>query len=131
MDKLGKILIVDDDISYLQSLKSALKYDFDISIASSLKEAKKIIDKEINLFLFDIQLDENDPENRDGIFLLKWVKNNKKYHDIPVVMISVHRDYIKKCKEMKADDFLPKPLNIPELKKVLKNLISKTNPIRD
>ena len=131
MDKLGKILIVDDDISYLQSLKSALKNEFSISISSSIKEAKKLINKEINLFLFDIQLDENDSENRDGITLLKWIKNHKKYRNIPVVMISVHRDYIKKCKEMQADDFLPKPLNIPELKRVLKKLISKTNPIRD
>lgn len=118
-----KILIVDDLIDYLQSLKNALARDFDVVTASSLEEAKEKISSGIDLLLSDIRLDENEPENKDGILLLKWSKEN--FPDVPVMLMSIYRDFdiAVEAVNLGADKFLRKPINIAELKNALQEAL--------
>lgn len=124
MDKLGKILIVDDLADYLQSLKNVLAGEFDVVTATSFSEAKEKLCADIDLLLSDIRLDEDDPENKDGILLLKWAK--EQFLDIPVVLMSVYRDFdvAVEALNLGATKFLKKPINILELKSTLKEMLA-------
>jgi len=104
---------------YLHSLENALKSDFDCILAQSLESAKKSMDVSVSAALVDIRLDENDLENKDGILLLKWLKQN--YHDLPVVMMSAYKefDYAVECLNLGAVKYLKKPIDISELKTLL------------
>ena len=123
MPKLAKILIVDDLIDYLQSLTNALETDFEIVSAASFSEAKEKLNEDINLILSDIRLDESDPDNIDGIRLLEWSKKN--FPDIPVVLMTVHRDFeiAVNALNLGAAKFMKKPINISELKETLKEVL--------
>jgi DNA-binding NtrC family response regulator len=123
VEEKSKILIVDDIEEYLSSLKNVLRGEFSILTATSIAEAKEIINEEVDLLLLDIRLDEDDPQNRDGIHLLKWCKEN--YPTKPVVMMSAYRDFDMSVDALNlgASYFLKKPINIPELKALLRSLI--------
>ena len=123
MPKLSKILIVDDLIEYLQSLTNALEADFEIVSAASFSEAKEKLNDDIDLILSDIRLDESNPNNKDGIALLEWSKKN--FPEIPVVLMTVYRDFeiAVDALNLGAAKFLKKPINISELKKMLKEVL--------
>ena len=121
MEKHGKVLIVDDDTGYLQSLRSILGNEFEVKAASTLKEAKRLMSDEIDALLLDIRLDENDPRNTDGIMLLEWVKKN--HAGVRVVMMSSYRDLDEQCRTLGAEEFLTKPMSIKELRDTLRRLI--------
>jgi len=122
----SKLLILDDFIPYLESLKNVLSDDYEVITASSLDEAIKKSSPDVNLFLIDICLDELKPGiDKSGIDFLRWVKTN--FPNIPVVMMSAYRDFdaVVEALNLGADKFLKKPINIDELKETIKNLIQK------
>lgn len=121
---MAKILIVDDIIEYVESLKNALKNEYEIDVAYSLKEAKEKANETFSLFLVDIRLDESQPSNIDGIIFLEWAKKN--FPQIPVVMMSAYKEFEEKKEEIikkGAETFLKKPINIQNLKETIKTLI--------
>lgn len=120
------ILIVDDVEEYLYSLRNALGREFNILIATSMSGAREIMNDEVELLLLDIKLNEDDPQNKDGILLLKWCKEN--YPNKPVIMMSAYKDFDMAVDALNlgASYFLRKPINITELKALLKNLIEQT-----
>jgi len=82
-----KILIVDDekDIRFiLEEIFSENNYQT-IS-KGTIKETIDFIDNNLfDIAFIDVLLDE---KNRDGLYLLKYIKNKNK--DIPVIMMSGH-----------------------------------------
>jgi len=122
----GTVLIVDDIEDYLHSLRNALEREFEVLTAISMDEAKRVMNEKVDLVLLDIRLDEDDPQNKDGISLLKWCK--ERYSSKPVVMMSAYRDFDMAVDALNlgASYFLRKPINISELKALLKNLIEQT-----
>ena len=117
------ILVVDDMVEYLHSLRNALGREFSILTATSMDEAKIVMNEEVELLLVDIRLNEDDLQNRDGVLLLEWSKEN--YPPKPVVMMSAYRDFDMAVEawNLGASYFLRKPINISELKALLSNLI--------
>ena len=78
----------------------------------------------MDIVLIDIRLDEKDPENKEGLELLKWIRENKK--NMPVVMMSAYRDfdYAVEALNLGANYFVKKPLDPEELLKILRKLTS-------
>jgi two-component system alkaline phosphatase synthesis response regulator PhoP len=71
------------------------------------------IEKEIpKLILLDIML-----PNEDGLSILKKIKNNAKYKDIPVIMLTAKSTEFDKVKglDLGADDYVSKPFGVMEL----------------
>ncbi|MCM8799075.1 MAG: response regulator [Candidatus Omnitrophica bacterium] len=121
---MAKILIVDDIVEYVESLKNILKSEYEIVVAYSLKEAKEKADKTFSLFLVDIRLDESDPKNIDGIIFLEWAKKN--FPEIPVIIMSAYKEFEEKKEEIiarGAEKFLKKPIDIINLKEIIKEFI--------
>ena len=118
------VLIVDDIEEYLDTIKGFIEDDFKSFKARNLQEAKEIIEREtIDIALIDIRLDENDPENKEGLDLLKWIR--EKQPDLPVVVMSAYRefDYAVEALNLGAKYFIKKPVNPEELLRILKELI--------
>jgi DNA-binding NtrC family response regulator len=121
---MAKILIVDDIVEYADSLKNALKNDYEVVVAYSLEEAKGKANKTFSLFLVDIRLDESEPSNVDGIIFLEWAKKN--FPKVPVVMMSAYKEFEEKKEEIiakGAETFLRKPIDIRNLKETIRKLI--------
>jgi two-component system response regulator AtoC len=113
----GKILIIDDDDLVCISLKRLLiKLEYDADFCMKAEEAFTVIDKtEPDVILLDIYL-----TTHNGLELLKDIQ--KSYSHIPVIMITGYADVKIAVEAMKsgAFDFLLKPLDIDQLKLVLK-----------
>lgn len=125
MQQRPSILVIDDIAEYLGSLRRALENDSEVMTATSAEEAREKMSPSISLLLIDICLDESKPGiDKGGIEVLKWVKAN--YPDIPVVMMSAYRDFdaAVECLNLGAAKFLKKPIDIAELRSLVKELTS-------
>jgi len=119
-----KILIIDDIEDYLFSLKNALKDEYEIITAKNLDEAKKKTSKDIDIALIDIRLSEKDMTNRDGLIYLEWLKMN--YPETHAVIMSAYKEFdlAVDALNLGAEYFLKKPINLTELKGILKTITS-------
>lgn len=117
-----QILIVDDIPEYLYALSRALGKEHKILCAQSLEEAKTRMTAGVGLAIVDVRLSETDAENREGILLLKWIK--EKHPRIPVLLMSAYRDYeaVVDAVNLGADGYLKKPVNLQELKQLIAEL---------
>ena len=115
-----KILIVDDEVSILQSLSGILEDEgYGVVLAASGEEALESAKKDPpDLILLDIWMPGN-----DGMTVLDEVK--KLYPLIPVIIISGHGtiETAVKATRMGAFDFVEKPLSIERVLVSIQNAI--------
>jgi DNA-binding NtrC family response regulator len=117
---MKKILIVDDQELYLNSLAFALQKHFEIVFTTSKKDALEKLREDVDIALIDIRLDENDEENIDGIKLLEWLKMNKP--EVLVFMMSAYKEfsYAEQSLNLGARHFFRKPIDVFSLLAILK-----------
>ena len=108
--ELGNILVVDDNKNNTDLLDKRLtKKGHKILTANNGKEAilRLTMDRDgIDVILLDIVMPE-----MNGYEVLKYLKNDKRFFEIPVIMISSmdDTDSIYRCIENGADDYITKP----------------------
>ena len=111
-DKL--IYIVEDDNDILELMTYSLKANsFNVCGFTDPISFYKQLENEIpSLILLDVML-----PIEDGFEVLKKLKNNKKYKDIPVIICSAKSTEINKVSGLNfgADDYLCKPFGLMEL----------------
>lgn len=118
------LLIVDDAAEYVNSLKNALKSEFNIVCALTLGDAKNKTTADVDVVLADVRLDESNPDNQDGVLLLEWIKSE--FPNKPVVLMSAYMpDGGKALIAKGASAFMEKPVFLMELKEKLKILTAK------
>ncbi len=114
-----QVLIVDDNEANRDMLARRLhRRDFSLSMAGDGREALSMIQANLyDLILLDIMMPEI-----DGYAVLKYLKEDSRLRDIPVIMISAieEMDSVMKCMEIGADDYLTKPFD-PDLLKAAVN----------
>lgn len=115
-----KVLIVDDEISILQSLSGILLDEgYGISLAGSGEEALDRAKKDPpDLILLDIWM-----PGTDGLTVLSEMK--KIYPQVPVIIISGHGtiETAVKATRMGAFDFIEKPLSIDRVLVSIQNAV--------
>ena len=108
------IYFLEDDASIQKLVCYALaKEGYEIKGLSLPSEFWKEIQEEIpELILLDIMLPDE-----DGISILKKLREDKKYQDIPVIMITAKTSEFDKVTglDMGADDYITKPFGMTEL----------------
>lgn len=117
---MQKILIVDDIPEYVDTIEAYLEDYLHVLKAHTLKEAKKILQNNtIVLAIIDIRLDEKDPENKEGIELLRWIRES--VSDVKVIVMSAYKefDYAVEALNAGADYFMRKPIDPDELNSIL------------
>lgn len=114
-----RILLLEDDNIQRIGLRRIIEQNYlDLKVydVDSIKDAEKIIEKhKIDLFLIDINLSDG-----SGIDFVKSIRKKEEYEMTGVVFISsqvIH--IIDAFKNTHCYDFLVKPYNIDEVKKVI------------
>ena len=120
-----KILVVDDDIDILDSIRDIL--EMENYIVSTITKGDNIIDIiksfEPKLILLDLLL-----SGKDGSDICKNVKSKADMKEIPIIIMSAHPSAKKKASDACADDFLAKPFELDDLLNILnKHLVVSTN----
>lgn len=110
----AEILLVDDTPEHIETVVSILsKNNYKIKVATKGSTAIKLINQnKPDLILLDVYMPE-----MSGFELCQIIKNDKLYHDIPIIFLTANNDEesIKKGFELGAQDYVVKPFNIPEL----------------
>lgn len=118
--EIESILVVDDEKSMREFLEIILTQEgYQVSLAENGEKACQILDKErFDLVITDIRM-----KDIDGIGVLKKVKSVDL--DAMVVLISAFATADTAVEAMKegAYDFIPKPFNVNELKKIVRDAI--------
>lgn len=117
-----KILIVEDDKKLAQTYKTALSDAFDVYVAYTMKDCKRIVTTGgMDVILLDIML----PDGK-GYDLIPWLKNTG---DLVVIMISaLEKEEARRIAyEHGADDYMIKPITLFELEYKLKALRKRYN----
>ena len=116
---MKKILIVDDQKLYLDSLTVALKKKFEIETALNYREAIEKLKSDMDMVLVDIRLDELDEKNIDGLKILEWIKMNKP--EISAFVMSAYKEfsYAEQALNLGAKHFFKKPIDILSLIAIL------------
>ncbi len=117
-----KILVVDDEPSILELVKTALETleNYQVSVASNANDAVKCVqaaDQPFDCFLLDIQMPDI-----DGIELLKHLRRVSDYAETPVLMLTAMSDrkYIDAAFLEGATDYVNKPFDFLELRSRIK-----------
>ena len=110
-----RLLAVDDSITYLQELASQLREEnYVVILASSGEEALKCLATEpVDGILLDLIM-----PGLSGQEACKRIKQQPKWRDIPLIMITAHddRDAMIECINAGADDYIAKSADFEVLK---------------
>ena len=104
-----RLLIVDDDERFAASLVRSLNQHYSTARAHSFQEAEQLFDpSSFDAVLLDIRLEENSPDKKDGLELLKLIK--REAPDLPVLIMTAYGDVDTAVESLKigAEDFIQK-----------------------
>jgi len=115
MDKKGKILLVDDDLDFLEMHKAVLvNHGYEVMTATSAQEGLEKVRTEMpDLIVLDLMMEKHDA----GFFFSKQIKSDPLFKKIPILMVTAVADTTgfkfsleKDGYWMKTDEFLDKPV---------------------
>ncbi|MEM2367343.1 MAG: sigma-54 dependent transcriptional regulator [Candidatus Bathyarchaeia archaeon] len=112
------LLIVDDNEDFLTSMGRALQYEYEVRYARSKVEALNSLSPPPDIVLLDLRLDDTDPDNHEGMDVLRILR--RQFPQMPIVMVTawdVEVDLAVECMKLGAVDFIQKRrVNIKEIK---------------
>ncbi|MEJ8842523.1 response regulator [Lacibacter sp. H375] len=120
------ILIVDDNVSYVERMLTILSEDFNAAsfhTATNYEDATALInDLHPQIAMLDINL-----PGKSGIDLLNYIKQNNS--ECRVIMITNHafESYRKKCMELGAEHFLDKSSDFEKISTILSEMLAPSN----
>jgi two-component system, cell cycle response regulator len=110
----GKILVADDDQSLVKTLTWILKeQNYEVVVAPGGEGLLTLVEEERpNLLLLDIMMPKV-----DGLQLLERLKQDERFRDLPVLMVSSMppEEATVKSLGLGAADFIAKPFRVKEL----------------
>ena len=117
------VLIVDDDTIVRESLKDWLKDTYDVTTASTGKEALEIILKQdVDILIIDIRLPE-----KDGVQVLREAKEIKPHIQSIIITAYPTVDLAIDAMKSGAIDYLVKPIDPYKLEQLIWRTINKDN----
>jgi len=124
MLEMGKILLVEDDVMVVKMYTTKLTMEgFTLTSAGNGEEGLAALEKEQpDIVLLDIMMPK-----MNGLEMLRNVRADDKFKDIPVVMLTNLGDReedVEKCKELGAQDYWIKAnLSLNDLSEKIKNIL--------
>ncbi len=120
---MSKILIIDDDLDILETMGSLLEYEgFEIHSADTVQKGMELIDSlSPDLILLDVMFPEKKTRGFEAAAEIK-----AKHPKIPIfVLTAINREYAFDFskEDVKAEEFLNKPVKIDRLIKLIRNYI--------
>ncbi|MDR3666066.1 MAG: sigma-54 dependent transcriptional regulator [Ignavibacteriaceae bacterium] len=125
-----KILIIDDNESFLSSAKTVLK-SFHVITSNSVMKARSVLSNDIDVVLLDLVFDESHPDELQGIQLLGFIKEH--YPNLQTIIMTNYTstDITVRAIKAGATDFLSKKeLDWIEWKTRIENYCRNSKKIR-
>jgi len=121
MGETARVLVVDDDFDFVESLKMMLEnqsYEV-ITAYDGVEGLKKAKEESPDLIILDVMM-----PNKDGYAVCHELKADPKYNAIPILLLTAVVSNIPTTKytqrmgmEIEADDYVDKPVTPSELAK--------------
>jgi len=119
-----QILVVDDDAVTARFIASLLRENgYDVLVAEDGAHALELVDRhELAMVVSDLVM-----PYRDGYSVLRAIRRNEKFHDLPVLLLSMRdrEEDIVKGLEEGADDYVVKPFNARELLARIRKILNR------
>jgi CheY-like chemotaxis protein len=119
-----KILITEDDLENQKFLELILKRNFEVDVCDSETTFyQKLSEKHYDGIIMDVSLNGE----RTGVEIVKELKKDPTYKNIPVVCLSAHvfSQIQRQALDAGADAYLTKPIRNKELIDTLTKLVNK------
>jgi two-component system alkaline phosphatase synthesis response regulator PhoP len=135
MTPKAKILLVDDDLDFLEMHKAVLKNrGYDVLTATSGNEGLEKVRADMpDLIILDLMMEKHD----SGFAFSKEIKNDPLFKNIPILMVTAVAEatgYRFSLEEdgywMKTDDFIEKPVMPDVLIGKIEKLLAETKEKR-
>ncbi len=127
-----KVLIIDDDRKYAESLVTILKDEFDVYTSFNEREAREMLTYNMDAVLLDINFSEEvSSGDTSGFFILEAIRSE--FVLLPVIMLSNYEDpevIIEAFRKGASDYVIKGLLNISELKILIWNHLDKRSRIK-
>ena len=132
MKPKAKILVVDDDLDFIEISKLSLEgQGYQILSAFNAKEGWKMVEKQKpDLIIMDLMMERLD----SGMALSQQIKGHPQYTAIPILMLtSISRDTGmdftprtgEDLRKLNVDDFSSKPIKVHVLLEKVEKLLAK------
>lgn len=125
MVAIANILIIDDNPKYLADALPLYGYEADVAI-DGMQGLKKLTaeNSDYDMVLLDVMM-----PNMDGWETLRAIRANKRFENIPVIMITALNEEQKEISGLKfgADDYIVKPFILPNLLARIEALLRRSN----
>jgi len=116
-----KLLIVDDDENIRSQMKWSLSDEYDVLTAEDRQSALEVLEKhEIDVTLLDLGLPPKPNDPREGFLTLGEILSLRENAKVIIITGQGEKENSLKAVESGAYDFLNKPMDIDELKVILK-----------
>lgn len=118
---ISTVMIIDDDVINVNAVTAMISEEYNVITANSGKEAFEKIDSEnVDLILLDVHLPE-----MDGHEIIKYIKQNSEWEDIPVIFITSDNDKNMEVQGLDegAIDFIRKPFRKDVAMKRIKRIL--------
>ena len=120
---MNKILIVDDDAGILKQLKWALEDEYQVLTASSKEEALRVIDSDApSIVALDVNLNGARAASKEGIDILEEIMSKNASTKVIMVTGNDTKDIAIEAINKGAFDYYLKPVDIDELRIILKRV---------
>jgi DNA-binding NtrC family response regulator len=127
-----KVLIIDDDQKYAESLVIILKDEFDVYTSFNEREAREVLTYNMDAVLLDINFSEElSSGDTSGFSILEAIRSE--FVLLPVIMLSNYEDpeiIIEAFRKGASDYVIKGLLNITELKNLIRNHLDKRSRIK-
>ncbi|MFN4111259.1 MAG: response regulator [Ignavibacteria bacterium] len=117
-----KILYVEDHLESALLVRTLLKGKCDVFFTETYEETIDFLkDNEVDLILLDINL----PGKRDGVDLVKDLRKEEKYKNMPIIALTAYAlaGDRERLLEAGCDEYISKPMSKKELFDKLKKFI--------
>ncbi len=126
MQSLAKILLIDDNPSFLEDALPLYGYEVEVALngVQAMKKLNAKSDEKFDLILLDVMMPQ-----MDGWETLKAIRESKNYKSIPIIMATAVNDEQKQISGLKfgADDYITKPFILPNLLARIEALLRRAN----
>jgi len=124
MNTKPKMLIVDDDEAILRQLKWALEEEYEIITASSKEEAFRAVEAcKPQIVALDVNLDTLNMSGKEGIEILAEIKGKNPFLKVIMITGNESKELALEAVNRGATDFFLKPIDVNELKVILKRVL--------
>lgn len=125
-EKLGTVLVIDDERGPRESLRMVLKYDYDMFLADRVDAGVELLrEQEPDLVIMDIRMPEK--SGIEGLQEIRAINPN-----VSIVMLTGYGDLdtAQQAIRFGANDYLQKPFDTDEIQAVVKKYVIAQSCIR-